>query len=58
MVKSQVILGIVFIVIALFLFLIPVVGWIYGPVVILIGLALIIFRKEESKIEKIKGGKK
>jgi|TARA_B100001971_G_C18137798_1_gene508630 uncharacterized protein involved in cysteine biosynthesis len=54
MVKSQVIAGIIFIIIGLLLFLIPVVGLIYGPICFIIGLALIIFRNKEDEIEKIK----
>jgi len=54
MVKSQVVLGIIFIVIGLALEFIPIVGWIYGTIGILIGIALIVFRNSESKIEQIK----
>ena len=54
MVKSQVIAGIIFIIIGLLFLLIPVVGLIYGPICFIIGLALIIFKNKESEIEKIK----
>ena len=54
MVKSQVVLGIVFIAIGAPLLLIPFIGWIYGTIAILIGIALIVFRNKESEIEPIK----
>jgi phosphotransferase system glucose/maltose/N-acetylglucosamine-specific IIC component len=52
--KSQTIFGICFIIVSIPMLLIPAVGWIYGPIVFLIGLFLIIFRNAESKIEQIK----
>ena len=61
MAKSQTIVGIIFMILGILLLLIPIVGWIYGPIVFLIGLFLLIFRNAESKIEQIKqepkGGK-
>ena len=54
MAKSQTILGIILMIVGVLLLLIPVVGWIYGPILFLIGLALIIFKNSESKIEQIK----
>jgi preprotein translocase subunit SecG len=56
--KTQVILGIVFIIIGLLLELIPVAGWIYGTLLIVVGIALLIFRNAEDEIEQIKGEKK
>tara|TARA_Y100000310_G_C20548218_1_gene746686 strand:+ start:892 stop:1071 length:180 start_codon:yes stop_codon:yes gene_type:complete len=57
--KSQVILGASFIILSPFLLFIPVVGLVYTPMLVLLGIALIIFKNKESEIEKIKqGGKK
>jgi hypothetical protein len=56
--KSQVILGIILMVIGAALELIPIIGWIYGTFLFLTGLFLIIYRKEEDKIEKIRRTKK
>ena len=50
--KTQIILGIVFIVLGIILSL-TFIGAIYGIPMLLIGVALIIFRNEENKIEKI-----
>ena len=56
--KSQVILGIILMVIGAALELIPIIGWIYGTCLFLTGLFLIIYSKEEDKIEKIRRTKK
>ena len=58
--KSQTILGIIFIILGI-IFSLTIIGTIYGIPLFLIGLFLIVFRNEESKIEPIKvkgGGKK
>ena len=52
--KIQVVLGVVFIIIGLVLELIPVFGWIYGTALIILGIALFIFRNAEGEIEQIK----
>ena len=52
--KIQVVLGVVFIIIGALLELIPVVGWIYGTALIILGIALFIFRNAEGEIEQIK----
>jgi len=60
MVRSQVVIGIIFIVLGIPLTL-TIIGAIYGIPMFLIGLFLIIFRKSESEIEQIrkpKGGNK
>ncbi|MDP7180725.1 MAG: hypothetical protein QF824_05645 [Candidatus Woesearchaeota archaeon] len=56
--KSQVILGAILIILSPFLLFIPVVGLVYTPMLVLIGIALIIFQNKESEIENIKGDKK
>ncbi|MAH07087.1 hypothetical protein CMI38_02445 [Candidatus Pacearchaeota archaeon] len=57
--KSQTILGIIFIIVGIIL-TVTLIGAVWGVPLIIIGIFLIIFRNEESKIEsiKIKGGKK
>jgi len=59
MASSQVIIGIIFMVVGFFLSLTLILA-IYGIPMFIIGLFLIIFRNEENKIEQIKstGGKK
>ena len=54
MVKSQVVVGIIFIIIGIPLLLIPFVGWIYGTIAMLIGIGLIAFRNKESELEQIR----
>lgn len=54
MVVGQVIIGIIFILIGIPLMLIPFFGWIYGPILIGLGIVLIILRHEEDKIEQRK----
>ncbi len=56
--RSQDKWGVFFILFGVILFLtliwIPIMGIIYGTLSILMGIALFIFRNEESKIEKIR----
>lgn len=54
MVVGQLVIGIIFILIGLLLMLIPFFGWIYGAILIGLGIALIILRHEEGKIEQRK----
>ena len=58
MVRQQVWWGVGFIVAGIALEFIPIIGWIYGTILLLIGIFLIIFRNAESEIEPIKEGKK
>ena len=58
MVKSQIIIGILAIIFGIALLFIPVAGWIYGPILVVIGISLIVFRNKEREIEKIKQGGK
>ena len=53
MVKSQVVVGIVFMIAGVLLSL-TIIGAIYGVPLFLVGLFLLIFRNEEDKIEKVK----
>jgi hypothetical protein len=54
--KNRTILGLIFIIIGLAISL-TIIGAIYGIPLAIIGIALIIFRKEEDKIEEIKQAK-
>jgi len=53
MVKSQVVVGVVFMIAGILLSL-TIIGAIYGIPLFLVGVFLLIFRNEEDKIEKIK----
>jgi len=52
-IKSQTFLGIIFIIIGITLSL-TIIGAFYGIPMLIVGVCLIIFRKEEDKIEEIK----
>jgi hypothetical protein len=52
--EGKVILGIIMIIIGTLLLFIPVFGWIYGPIVIGIGIALIVLRDSDTEFEQRK----
>ncbi len=52
--KGKIILSIMLILLGLIILLIPFFGWIYGTLLIAIGIAMIILRKQEYEIEQRK----
>jgi hypothetical protein len=54
MTEGKLILGIMLIIVGIAIMLIPFFGWIYGPILIAIGIAFIILRDSDKKIEQRK----
>ena len=52
--KYKILLGILIILIGIVISLIPYVGWIYSPILIILGILIIIWRKQEYEIEQRK----
>ena len=54
MTEGKMILGVFLIVAGIALMFIPVFGWIYGPIVLGVGIALIVLRNSDNEIESRK----